>query len=307
MDEFDIELYHLLIRDPRLPYRELAERMNISLQAVHKRMHALLEAGILVGTGAAIPDSYFNATAVFIYGRIDSDRPLKEIISDLSKNDAIGFVMLCSSNYIYVSGVLRRVADMEQLHEFVMKTCGLKDSTMAIESLGKVGDVKPSKPMDPETKLSPLDLRIISSMKNDARKPLEQIGEEVGATARTVRQRLDRMLEEGSIELRVLVNPTESTTMTSVIHVYTREGVGRNAFGVELMQKYPTNVLFFRSYINIPDMISLAGNHPTTAAFNVTMRMLVDDERVKKVVPNVVITAWSFDTWKEKMLPKLKQ
>jgi hypothetical protein len=37
------------------------------------------------------------------------------------------------------------------------------------------------------------------------------------------------------------------------------------------------------------------------------MRTLVDDERVKKVVPNVVITAWSFDTWKEKMLPKLKQ
>lgn len=306
MDEVDIGLYHLLLRDPRLPYRELSERMGVSIQAVHKRMQNLLEAGVLVGTGVGIPDRYMGATAVFIYGRMESDRSLKEIVTELSKDDEIGFVMLCSNNVMYVSGCLRRIADMERLHERVRQTCGMKDSVMAIESLGKVGDVKPSDPLDPKIKLSPLDLRIISSMQNDARKPYSQVGQEIGVTARTVRQRFDKMLEEDCIELRLKVNPTETKTITSVFHVYTKEGVDRMAMGIELMKRYPANVLFFRSYVNIPDMISLAGSHSTMSQLNETLKVLVDDKRVKKVVPNVVIAAWEFDTWKEKLLPKLK-
>jgi DNA-binding Lrp family transcriptional regulator len=305
MDEFDVALYHLLLRDPRLTYRELAERMGISLQAVHKRMQNLLDAGVLVGTGAAIPDRYLNATSVFIFGRMSTERPLKEVVAELGRTGEIGFVMLCSNNVIYVSGCLRRVADIEPLHEQVRRICQMDDSVLAIESLGRIGEVRPSDPLHPEIKLSPLDLRIMSSLKDDARKPYAQVGQEAGVTARTVRQRLERMLEEGSIELRLKVNPTETKTITSVLHIYTKEGVDKMALGIELIRDRPANVLFFRSYVNVPDMISLAGNHPTMSHLNRTLEALYEDMRVRKVVPNVVIAAWEFDTWKERLIPKL--
>jgi DNA-binding Lrp family transcriptional regulator len=307
MDEFDLHLYHLLLRDPRMPLRELAERLGISLQAVHKRMQALRDAGILVGTGAAIPGIYVNATNVFVFGRMEGDRRLSDVVAGLGKNDSVGYVMLCSGNVIYVSGTLRRTVDMGEFQEFVNRTCSIKTSTMAIESLGRVGDVKPAEPLAPEIRLSPLDLRIIASLKNDARKPYAQIGEEAGVTARTVRQRLDRMMEEGSVELILKIDPTYARTISSVIHVYTREGIDRNALGIELMQRYPATVLFFRTYCNIPDMISVATNHPTMSALFEAMGALYNDPRVMNAAPNVVITAWEFDTWKEKMLPPLKR
>ncbi|HSV42762.1 MAG TPA: winged helix-turn-helix transcriptional regulator [Methanomassiliicoccales archaeon] len=306
MDESDLQLYHLLILDPRLPYRELAERLGISLQAVHKRIRSLYDAGILVGTGASIPDTYLNATGVFIFGRMN-DRWLKDVIERLAKNDRVGYVMLCAANILYVSGTLQRSAEMETFHSFVRDVCGMKDSTMAIESLGKVGEVLPAKAPAPDAELTPLDLRIISSLRKDARKSYADVGEEVGVTARTVRMRLDRMLEEGSIALTLKVNPNNSKTMSSVTHLYTASGVDRNALGIELMHRYPANVLFFRSYCNIPDMISLAGNHPTMTSFNSMLEALYGDPRITKVVPNVVITAWAFDTWKDNMLPSLKK
>jgi DNA-binding Lrp family transcriptional regulator len=98
MDEFDVALYHLLLRDPRLTYRELAKRMGISLQAVQKRMKNLLDEGVLVGTGAAIPFRYLNATSVFICGWMGTDRPLREVVKELGRTGEIGFVMLCSNN-----------------------------------------------------------------------------------------------------------------------------------------------------------------------------------------------------------------
>jgi DNA-binding Lrp family transcriptional regulator len=307
MDEFDLRLYHLLLRDPRMPLRELAERMGISLQAVHKRMQTLLEAGIFVGTGASIPSNYLNATSVFIFGRIEGDRQPGDVVAELAKNECVGYVMLCSGNVMYVSGLLRRTVDMDGFLDFVRRTCGMREASMAIDSLGRVGEVRPAEPLAPEIRLSPLDLRIISSLKDDARKPYAQIGEEVGATARVVRQRMDRMIEEGSMELTLKVNPTHARTTSSVIHVYTREGVDRNALGIELMQKHPSSVLFFRSYCNIPDMISLATNHHTMSSLFDTMDTLYHDPRVRTAVPNIVITAWGFDTWKERMLPSLKK
>lgn len=297
-----MHLYHLLLRDPRMPLRELAERMGISLQAVHKRMQALLEAGILVGTGAAIPGNYLNATSVFIFGCMEGEKPLHQVVADLAKNDSVGYVMLCSGNVMYVSGLLRRSVEMDQFREFVRKTCSMKDATMAIDSLGRVGEVRPAEPLAPEIKLSPMDLRIIASLKDDARKPYAQVGEEIGATARTVRQRLDRMIEEGSVELILKVNPTYARTVNSVVHVFTRDGVDRNILGIELMKRFPASVLFFRSYCNIPDMISVATNHRMMSSLFETMDILYEDKRVTKAIPNVVITAWEFDTWRERIL-----
>ncbi len=297
-----MHLYHLLLRDPRMPLRELAERMGISLQAVHKRMQALLEAGILVGTGAAIPGNYLNATSVFIFGRMEGEKPLHQVVAELAKNDSVGYVMLCSGNVMYVSGLLRRSVEMDQFREFVRKTCSMKDATMAIDSLGRVGEVRPAEPLAPEIRLSPLDLRIVASLKDDARKPYAQVGEEIGATARTVRLRLDRMIEEGSVELILKVNPTYARTINSVVHVFTREGVDRNIMGIELMKRFPASVLFFRSYCNIPDMISVATNHRMMSSLFETLDILYEDKRVTKVIPNIVITAWEFDTWREKIL-----
>jgi DNA-binding Lrp family transcriptional regulator len=46
MDKTDIALSMLLLNNSRLPHRELAEKLGLSVNAVHKRIQALKDAGI---------------------------------------------------------------------------------------------------------------------------------------------------------------------------------------------------------------------------------------------------------------------
>lgn len=50
-------------------------------------------------------------------------------------------------------------------------------------------------------KLSPLDMRIISSLHLDVRKPYGEVAKEVGGSAKTVRLHPERMRDEGTVEL----------------------------------------------------------------------------------------------------------
>jgi DNA-binding Lrp family transcriptional regulator len=49
MDEVDIRLCGLLMVNSRTPYRELAEALGLSLQAVHRRIQVMQEVGVIVG------------------------------------------------------------------------------------------------------------------------------------------------------------------------------------------------------------------------------------------------------------------
>lgn len=60
----------------------------------------------------------------------------------------------------------------------------------------------------PETsrRLSPLDWRIIGATVDDARRPLTNVAEEVGVTAKTVRSRFNTMWDEGSIDTHAMLD-----------------------------------------------------------------------------------------------------
>ena len=48
MDEMDILIKELAV-DPRLPYRDLADRLSLSVNGVHKRIQQLISKGVIVG------------------------------------------------------------------------------------------------------------------------------------------------------------------------------------------------------------------------------------------------------------------
>ena len=115
------------------------------------------------------------------------------------------------------------------------------------------------------------------------------------------------MLEEGSVDLFIGARPIRSGDVNSVLHVRTREGVDRNALGVELVLRHPNDLLFFRSYCNIPDLISLGTDHHSIYHLKGLLEELLEDGRVLSDVPNIIIDAWEFPTWKDRMLPRLEK
>lgn len=303
MHRQDMRLYHLLVQDPRMSYRELAERTGVSLQAIHKQVQTMHEEGVLNGCIAMLSASYLNATDVFVYGRIEGDAKITEIVDALRKDDRVGYAMYCASGMVYVTGILKRATEMDEFVARVKRTCHMSHATLAIETMSRAGDMSPHRVMGDGVKLSPLDMRIVSAMRFDARKTYQQLAEEVGVTARTVRQRVERMLEEGTILLVLLFDSTRGQSISSVIHVHFKEGVDRNAFGAEMMNDHQDHVLFYRSYANIPDMIVVATNHEKISELYRMTEMLEKDKRVRSVRPDIVLTAWGMETWRDRVLP----
>jgi DNA-binding Lrp family transcriptional regulator len=304
MNELEYKAFSLLVQNPRISYREMGSRLGISTTVVHKFMQLAYQSRAF-NTVAVISTSYVKATMVTISGRMETERSIDEIVEDLRRNDNVLYYMICSSNMLYVAGLMRRTNDMGPFLKFVRETCHMKEPILAIESLGRLGDLVPFDPIAPEVKLSKLDLRIISSLHFDARKSYGDVAAEVGVTARTVRKHLERMIAEGSIELWVFSDPTLSPYITTAVQVHTRDGVDGNALGLELVRRFPKQIYTFRRYCNLPNLIVVSTLQDSTACLNDLLAELTSDERVQKVVPNVVISVCRLDTWREKLLPKL--
>lgn len=62
MDKIDVILIQLLMQNSRRPYRELAEILHLSINAVHKRIQELIKIGIIRNFTAKIDLSAFQTS-----------------------------------------------------------------------------------------------------------------------------------------------------------------------------------------------------------------------------------------------------
>jgi len=68
MDKIDVILCQLLLANSRLSYRELAEKLDLSVTAVHNRIQSLIDIGIVRKFTAGLIIFAQNAIHVFIFG-----------------------------------------------------------------------------------------------------------------------------------------------------------------------------------------------------------------------------------------------
>ena len=137
----------------------------------------------------------------------------------------------------------------------------MKDPTLAIELLGRIGDKVPFQTVRGEAALGALDLKIIGSLHHDCRKSSAKVAKEVGSSAKTVQKHINKMIKEGLIEMWVLGDPAVIRYATAAIHVHIREGVDLAALGMEMVRRFPNEVYAFRRYLNLPNLLSLASCH----------------------------------------------
>ena len=64
-----------------------------------------------------------------------------------------------------------------------------------------------------------LDYKIVRSMKDDSRKAISVVAEELGVSAKTVRRRLIRMIKNYLIEFSIDWYPDASNDIISIFHV----------------------------------------------------------------------------------------
>ena len=130
MDTTDLVLCQLLLSNSRLSYRELADRLNLSVTAVHNRIQNLVESGIIrkftakLGTG-------LNAIHVLVFGnsRIYSDR---ELSTKLQQHGSIYWLAIGGGNFLYVGAYLRNISELESLVSYIKKEAGMLEPMVGL-------------------------------------------------------------------------------------------------------------------------------------------------------------------------------
>jgi Lrp/AsnC family leucine-responsive transcriptional regulator len=68
MDKTDMSLILLLLQNSRLSYAELADKLNLSINAVHKRIQQLIETDVIRKFTAKVSIFATQAIPVYIFG-----------------------------------------------------------------------------------------------------------------------------------------------------------------------------------------------------------------------------------------------
>jgi DNA-binding Lrp family transcriptional regulator len=170
--------------------------LGLSINAIHKRIKAMTEEGIIRAYTARISIAAIRAISVWIFGRSEAS-PLDDVHVELRKDGSTYWVAYSGGGYIYVGGFLPGISKLEQYVAFVKKGAQIVDPTVGI------GTQRANSLPFHDEKFSPLDYRIIRVLHKDARKPVSEVATELGITARTVQRRLERMVEKSLLDLSI--------------------------------------------------------------------------------------------------------
>jgi DNA-binding Lrp family transcriptional regulator len=198
LDKLDTAIVRELIMDPstlmfrqdiKRPYELIAKKLNVSEDTVRNRIKELEERGPVKGWRVGINP---NILGYKFYYVIFDVKPLslKSGVFRELKSSLSGLMWLADYFGDY-AGIVVASKDEESLKkncDYMGRLAHLKNVTWAYDSYPKCN-----------LRFLENDWKIVASVQRNPRKPYSQIALELRVSTRTVRRRLDRMLEERAL------------------------------------------------------------------------------------------------------------
>ncbi|MFX0142824.1 MAG: AsnC family transcriptional regulator [Candidatus Hodarchaeota archaeon] len=294
MDEIDISLSMNLMVNSRVPYKDLAEKFEMSVNSIHKRVNSLVDLGVIQGFRAKLGFPNFpGITNIVIFGFSDI-RNKKQLINKLGENEYIYNVTQGSGNALYIHAYLRNISELDDLVSFVRKVGNLTDFTIGIDK-----EIPPIALEDLNLKpLTDLDYLIINSLKNNSRKSISDIALEVGASTKTIRRRLDSLTEKFLVQFQIDWYPDKTGIIASMINLKlaTNIIIDDKEFEYKLRKKLGSNILFIWSFSNLPNLKTISIWSQSMKEIQEIQTLLLS-ENYEKVDLTVLIEGKMFPTW----------
>jgi DNA-binding Lrp family transcriptional regulator len=293
MDRTDVTICLFLMMNSRAPYHELASKLGLSINAVHKRIGVLTNSGIIRAFTAHQSLVSLGAVTVWTYGRSEAARP-GEVHLNLKTDDRTYWVANSGGGYVYVGGYLKSLSELDEYVAFVKKTAGLTDPTVGIMPM--------TTNRFPNERLRPLDLQILGALSKDSRKPVSEVAMEVNASAKTVHRRLEWMVEKGLVDFSIDWYPDASNDIVSLCHVEIK-GADRQKAVEILRQKFSRNILVEVLFSNFPNLIVLFLWTNSMKQMEDLRENIEEMDLAKSAMLNVLQIGYLFDTWRDKLPP----
>ncbi|MDW5562078.1 MAG: AsnC family transcriptional regulator [Methanomassiliicoccus sp.] len=234
MDETDILITKELAADPRLPYRDLADRLSLSVNGAHKRIQQLISKGVIVGFRTRLGPQVTGGGFVSLYGR-SLTTSMAATMEHIGNHICTSRLTAAGGQFLYVDAQVRSNEEMQSYQAFVREAGRIEDLKVVFMAM-----VGPPPVKDP---LSKLDHKIVHALWQDCRRPLDEVAEEVGSTPKTVRRRLENLEEQQSVFYVLDWVPTSSGDPISIVHAKLRPDRSPQKVGVAMMNRKDPHIL----------------------------------------------------------------
>jgi Lrp/AsnC family leucine-responsive transcriptional regulator len=302
MDISDIRLIGQLLHDSRTPYRELADNLGLSVQAVHRRIQVLVEAGVIKRFTAHLSVPYLGAVPVYISG-VSASNSLDAVLEKLRAGDRVELAATSGGNMIFTRSLLRGISELERHIEFVKSAAAVANPLpVGIEGVNQVGDRAAVRAPKRLIELTTLDYRLVDVLHGDSRLAVADIADKLGVSAKTVSRRLDRLTEAGAVEFTLQVQLGAASGTTALVLFALKPGVDKNLVRKSLNDRFGTSIVMLTTYSNLPDKLFFMCWAQTTVNINEMVEAVSKDESVLGVRSYVLYNAYWFDTWRDRVL-----
>ncbi|HUY01362.1 MAG TPA: winged helix-turn-helix transcriptional regulator [Candidatus Deferrimicrobium sp.] len=306
MDETDIEISKMLLMNSRVPYREIAEALKLSINSVHKRIKNMMESGIIQKFVTKLGAGHITFINLMLFGN-SGVKDIEKGISDLGINENIYNVTHSSGNLIFIHAQIRDINELDTLVSFVRMVGKIDELTVGICKFDIPCDLRELN-LD-NIVLSKLDYQIIESLRENSRKLISEIAEEIGTSTKTIRRHLDRLIKNLILQFSIDWYPDKSNDIFSMLRIQLNPKRQReNEILLEdFRRQYGQRIVYIWQFSNLPNLIVICVWTNTMKELqNITSSLTSED--YESVNVNVLVSGKNFPTWQDTYLDtKIKE
>jgi DNA-binding Lrp family transcriptional regulator len=255
MDEIDTIISMMLMANSRMPYRELAEKLDMSVNSVHKRVKSLVEIGAIQNFQTKLNFILFpNMVNVIMFGKSPITNK-KSLFNKIGGNKFVYNVTQASGNIYFIHAYLENINDLDFLVSFIRKTGKINDLFIGLDK----GMYSNLTEISNEITISKLDYLIIHSLKNNSRKTISDIAKEIKASTKTVRRHLNKLIEKNLVRFTIDWYPDKTPQMISMFILKLKPNIDFDNVNLfkNLQEQFGQKVVFNWAFSNHPDLIML--------------------------------------------------
>ncbi|MFX1357130.1 MAG: Lrp/AsnC family transcriptional regulator [Promethearchaeota archaeon] len=303
MDAIDLKIIQILIINSRLSYRELASHLDITLNAVYKRVQKLIDLGVIRWFTSKINAYAIGAFYAFIFGKSDAHN-IDKVMLELQKNENTTHLVLTSRNYLYIGAFLRNVHGLGDYSSFISNTAEIKSPIVGLrDGSYHSSPVDLIYPKSNVLNIDKLDLSIIRMLQKDSRKPISEIADDLGSTPNTIRRRLSRLINEGIVEFTLDFHLEASDNLYSILIIDLKPSTDRIQIAKILSNKYQPFIIFCWTFSNLPNKLVCFVWSSTIKELNDLLENIKSEE-IDSVVTDIIRKALFLDTWLDELVHK---
>jgi DNA-binding Lrp family transcriptional regulator len=214
LDATDLELIDQLQIDGRMPYTELARRVQVTEKTVRRRVSRLLEARYITVAAVTDPSALGFDCLALVLITVDGSRFPVDIADELIALPEVDYVTVTTGSVaIHVEVIC---TDKQELYETAFGVIGSVAGVASVEVLpflrlhyqqarfagppGGVDGIRPN-PLDAT------DRAIVTHLAIDGRATFRDFASTLGVSEATVRLRYAKLVESGALRVMCIVNP----------------------------------------------------------------------------------------------------